>query len=122
MSETLPQVVTYHSSNAPPSRAWIAHVVLPNGEYWGVRFEGYVEESTRNRAIACWIVERAKAKALEPHAEDEPIVGKSEPSEHHNAGKVWMINTATREKKRVSPDVAATMAAFGWERGGPRSK
>lgn len=40
---------------------------------------------------------------------------------HHFAGKVWMVNKTTGDKKRIDPSEQSTYEANGYVRGGPRS-
>jgi hypothetical protein len=43
-------------------------------------------------------------------------------SQHHFAGKVWMIHSFTKAKQRVNPEDVEKMLAEGWVKDGPRSK
>lgn len=111
-------VVAYHNPNLVP--AWISYIVLPNGEYWGVRFEGSTEGIAKDKAIRLWESERAKYAKLDSSPEiAKPLqLGRG----HHFAGKVWVINRATHDLKRVGVDELANYEAAGYVRGGPRSK
>lgn len=110
-------VVTYHSANAKPHEAWLAYVVMPDGNQWSVRFAGSTEEEASNRAIALWESERAKCNS-EP---EDPWANAGRGA--HFLGKTWLINVASREKIRIDKDKADELVATGeWERGGPRSK
>lgn len=100
--------------------AWLAYIVLPNGDYWGVRFNGVTEEIAKAKAIATWQHEQEKWKALEPLA-DDPWQTTAD-KQHHLAGLVWMIHKDTREKKRVKLTEITMYEKQGFERGGPRSK
>lgn len=131
------EIITYHivSGNPKPGFEWTAYVVLPNGEYWGVRFNGSTEELAKNKAIALWTKEQEKFKrfaADEP--EDDAIANPEEekataidpwatPSGrgHHFAGKVWMRNKEG-ELKRVALTEIALYEKNGFKRSGPRSK
>jgi hypothetical protein len=42
-------------------------------------------------------------------------------SEHGMTGKVWMINHATKERKRVDEAQVGAFIFQGWERGGPKT-
>jgi hypothetical protein len=42
-------------------------------------------------------------------------------SEHGMVGKVWLGNPATKEKKRVGPELVSAMMADGWIKAGPRT-
>lgn len=62
-------VVTYNSVNQlNPDYKWLAYIVLPNGEFWNVRFNGATEEIARSKALALW--EKEKDKVLR-HNEPE---------------------------------------------------
>ncbi len=121
--------ITYHSTNAKPAEAWIAYVVLPNGDNWQVRFHGATEAEAISKAEACWQLEQAKPRARQA-AEDEALAIKraGDPWEQAAAsgrgaqfiGKKWIRNSAG-EKRRVDPDEASIMVASGeWQYGGPR--
>ncbi len=115
-------VVTYHSENcARTELAWVAYVVLPNGEYWGVRFNGATEEIARTKAIATWNAEREKYKKL------EPLVTNSwdsvpEQKQHHFANKIWMRHKQDRTLVRVLLTEITMYEGKGYIRSGPRSK
>jgi len=109
------EIVTYHSTNAKLENAWIAHVVLPNGEYWGVRFCGSSEEIVKVKATQLWASESQKYRAT-----DVGIV-KTDNRGLHFAGKAWMINKTLNKKIRIDIDKVDEYTAMGWERGGPRS-
>lgn len=132
-------IVTYYSSNAPINKAWIAQVVLPNGEYWGVYSCGPSEDEARSKLSDLWAAEKAKVKPVDawnnplnraiPDIRTQQRVGCMEEGDvsglagkqHHLAGKVWLIHKVTREKIRVEPnDVRISNGEY--ERGGPRSK
>ena len=40
---------------------------------------------------------------------------------HGMAGKIWLINHAKKQKRRVAPDEVEALIAQGWERGGPKT-
>lgn len=113
-------VVTYRSENAAREElVWAAFVVLPNGDYWGVRFNGRTEAEAIDRAIQLWNNEKAKWSKRQP--ENDPWADvKAE--QHHLANKVWMIHSETREKKRVALTEISLYEKNGYVRGGPRSK
>ena len=56
MTDQIPTIVTYHSTNNKPE--WFAYL-KPNGEFLGVRMEGSTEEEAIERAKNWWINERA---------------------------------------------------------------
>lgn len=94
-----------------PEHHWMAYVVMPNGKLWMVPSFAATEKEAVDKIVALWEAERAKVQI------------NGEPEQHHLAGLVWVIHKNTREKKRVSPQEAEGLLAFGeWERGGPRSK
>lgn len=135
-------IVTYKSDNAArEDLLWLAYIVLPNGEYWGVRFNGATEEIAKTKALATWQREQEKWKALEPLIEQtnqqfkpqgaaigsQLLINTNDPwaeaeKQHHLAGKVWMIHKDSREKKRVALTEIVMYEKLGYERGGPRSK
>lgn len=53
------KIVTYHSVNAVPDRAWVAYVDL-GSDYLGIRFHGDTEEQAAGRASEFWEADRAK--------------------------------------------------------------
>lgn len=112
-------VVAYHNPNLLP--AWIAYIVLPNGEYWGVRFEGSTKRIATTKALRLWESERAKYAKLDS-SPNESVKPMQSSRGHHFAGKVWVINRATHDLKRVGQDELAAYEANGYVCGGPRSK
>ena len=112
---TTPNIVTYSNPNATPK--CVGYVVLPSGEYWGVRFDGQTEEVVRVKALRVWAQEQAKWAKLEPETVATP-----RKSAHHFVGKVWMINRIIHDLKRVEQSEVAGYEAMGYQRGGPRSK
>ncbi len=134
------EIVTYHSTNAKPERSWTAHVVLPNGEYWGVRFDGSTEESVRTKAKSFWDSERSRSGLKPSPLELKPRVNSASPSsddpwntkplsndpwgsekQHHFAGKIWMRH-ATEGLKRVPLTEITMYEKQGYYRSGPRGK
>lgn len=116
------EVVTYHSTNAKPSEAWLAYVEN-NGVRWMVQFAAASEEAAKAKALALWESERAKLykpAAPETNRDASKPVGGGRGS--HFVGKAWLINSATREKIRVPVEDVSRYLSQGWERGGPRSK
>jgi len=115
-------IVTYRSSNAAPGKEFAAYIVLPNGEYLGIMFTASTEEAATAKAKRFMDEEKFKAKFS--IADDDNVNAIMEATGvnrgHHLAGKVWMVNVATREKRRVSPEDAAALGE-GWVRGGPKS-
>jgi hypothetical protein len=108
--QIMPEVITYkvHSGNPKPGFEWTAYVVLPNGEYWGVRFNGSTEELAKSKAIALWTKEQERFKrfaaddggpAYDSLADDEIDVSeKHDRRGAHFAGKAWLIHKVTRKK------------------------
>lgn len=116
-------IVTYKSDNvARTDLVWLAYVVLPNGEYWGVRFNGATEEIARTKAISTWNKEKDKWNKLEPDpwATGHQVVATVK--EHHLVNKIWMRHKETRELKRVPLTEIGMYEGKGYERSGPRSK
>lgn len=112
-------IVTYESKNvANPKQRWMAYAVLPNGELWLVRCTGETEEVAATKARTLYESEREKHSKL---AHNQTMSKDSKPSQHHNAGKVWMINKQTGDKKRVAESEIAQYEWAGYVRGGPRS-
>lgn len=102
-----------------PDIDYVAYVVLPDGNYWGVRFNGSTEDDVKQKAIALWNAERAKWLKRDGVADPWADV-KAE--QHHLANKVWMIHNETREKKRVALTEITLYEKNGYVCGGPRSK
>ena len=131
------EIITYHvvSGTPKPGFEWVAYVVLPNGEYWGVRFNGSTEELVRSKATRLWAKEQERFKrfAADIEPEDNAIANPEEekpvdpwanaPSGrgHHFAGKVWMRHE-TEGLKRVPLTEIALYEKNGYYRSGPRSK
>jgi len=119
------QIVTYYSENAPVEQCWIAYIVLLNGEYWGVRFNGGTEEIVRMKAINLWNKEREKfSKAPIEYIKAEKEFDSWENNgekQHHFAGKVWM-RSSEGELKRVVLTEIGMYEKNGYYRSGPRSK
>ena len=124
-------VATYQniSDNVPENMRFLAFVVLPNGEYWGVRFSGATEEIAKTKAIALWTKENAKWDMQHRSIDDieeyedvpaNPLVTPSGRGKHF-AGKVWMRH-ATEGLKRVALTEIALYEKNGYFRSGPRSK
>lgn len=109
-------VVTYFSANAPrEDLQWTAYVVLPNGEYWGVRFSSATEAAVIAKAISFFNAEKAKHSVVnDPWAEVT--------KQHHLANKAWMRHKESRELIRVPLTEITMYEARGYERSGPRSK
>ena len=119
-------IVTYHSANAKPEKAWVAYIVLLNGNYWGVRFDGPNEQYVIDKARAQWEVERKRvmdSPINDIDGEDEEEVDEKPTGRgSHFVGKAWLIHTVTREKIRVPKEEVDKYLLNGYERGGPRSK
>lgn len=118
-------IVTYHSVSAKPHEAWLAYVVLPSGEQWLVRCTGHSELEAKTKAQVLWDKEQKKyAKANEmadcliAAGHDKLLEGRG----RHFAGKVWVINRAMHDLKRIDPNELDSYLANGYVRGGPRSK
>jgi hypothetical protein len=56
-------IITYHSTNAAPKRAWVAYVDLGH-DYLGIRFEGETEEEAFSKADDFWKADQAKREAV----------------------------------------------------------
>lgn len=118
--------------NTPADMHHIAYIVLPNGEYWGVRFNGATEEIAKAKAISTWQHEQEKWKRLEPLVADpDPWADNQHKAninqahndkQHHRAGKVWMRLKETRELVSIPLTEIAMYEKHGFIRGGPRSK
>jgi hypothetical protein len=121
----MPEVITYrvHSGNPKPGFEWSAYIVLPNGEYWAVRFNGSTEELAKSKAIALWTKEQERFKRFAEDEDEEEIdvSAKHDRRGAHFSGKAWLIHKITREKIRVpKEDVEQYLGEY--ERGGARSK
>lgn len=119
-------IVTYRASeNVKPEYQWIAYIVLSNGDYLGVMFRDYSEAAVKAKAAQFWETESKKRYITQMGDDDDEIEVKTVISEsngtHHLLGKVWMINEATREKRRVLPEQVEALGP-GWVKGGPRSR
>lgn len=120
--------VTYSSDNADENYKWLCYVVLPNGDYWGVRFSDATEEIARTKAISTWNSEREKWAKREPDLLTDAFqvaAGNNDPwapKQHHLANKVWMRHKEARNLIRVPLTEITMYEAKGYERSGPRSK
>lgn len=124
-------IVTYHSVNAKPHEAWIAYVVLPSGEQWLVRCTGHSELEAKTKAQVLWdkeckryqvhnsIVDGCDVQTM-VRVDRRSAIG-SRASEMFK-DKVWVINRATHDLKRIDPNELDSYLANGYVRGGPRSK
>lgn len=118
-------IITYESKNAKPHERWLAYAVLPNGQQWLVRCTGETEEIAATKAKTLYEAEKAKklgikdTQRIENLDFDKPFEGPEKL--HHLAGKIWMINKATGDKKRIDPSEEDQYKWAGYERGGPRS-
>lgn len=129
-------VVTYFSANAPrEDLCWTAYVVLPNGEYWGVRFSGATEEIACTKAISFWTSEQQKVNSRpldkSPCVDPWADVRDSLPDEKftsglgrgsHLRGKTWMRHEETRKLIAVSLTEITMYEQRGYIRSGPRGK
>lgn len=118
----MPNVVTYRSEAASENRRWVGYVELPSGEYWMVAFYGATEDEVKNKAFDLWQKEKTKFACQYDSLVDGKPTQVKPTSQHHFAGKIWMIHSFTRARQRVNPEDVEKMLAEGWERGGPRSK
>lgn len=127
---------------------YLAYIVLPNGDYWGVRFNGATEEIARTKAISTWNKEKHKWNKIEPekdwltHSSDEVGLANADPwldiraqqrqecmeegpvfkdKQHHLAGKVWMRHDV-EGLKRVAMTEITMYEKQGYYRSGPRGK
>lgn len=122
------QIVTYHSTNAKPSEAWMAFVVLPNGSTVQVHFKAATEQSAKDNAETFYIAEKERQLKLCGTSAAEPVsnpVVSSEPKSGRGAGfvgSVWVLNRSTGHKARIQASELAGYEANGYVRGGPRSK
>lgn len=120
---------------APELRA-LAFIVLPNGEYWGVRFSGATEEMARTKAISLWTSEQQKVNSQpldkSPCADPWADVGGDNLSDKkftsdlgrgsHLRGKTWMRHEETRKLIAVSLTEITMYEKQGYYRSGPRGK
>jgi hypothetical protein len=117
-------VITYHSDDASPFDAWLGFVVLPNGNNLMIHFTGPSEEAVKAKATSFYETEIAKVKAqpfIDSPVADPWTVASGRGA--HFAGKTWVMNVVSREKRRVEPSEADSMIASGeWIKAGPRSK
>ena len=137
-----PNVITYKSDTASGDMVYLAYVVLPNGEYWNVRFNGATEEIARSKAIALWNRENEKwnrlglvpggidlladnacddAKTVANATVNDPWTGEPVGRGKHFIGKVWMRHE-TEGLKRVALTEIGLYEKNGYYRSGPRAK
>lgn len=127
--------VTYHSTNAVVP--WIAYALLPDGTPWQVRCEGATEAEASQRAEALLISEQAKWKRLIGSSELEEGTKQTSTSELPTAsswgdqpsgrgacfaGKIWVFNRATGDKRRIDPNELDSYLGNGYIKAGPRTK
>lgn len=63
---------------------------------------------------------KAKRAKVKPSVSDY-LNKEAKSSQHHNAGKVWMVNKQTGDKKRIAESEIVQYEWAGYVRGGPRS-
>lgn len=120
------QIITYSSEVAKPEWRWVAYIVLPNGEYLGIMFRADSEDAVKAKAEQFYLSEKNKAEAstkkiVNDMIKDGKIVDDIVPVQAHwFAGKVWVKNLTTGEKRRVLPDQISDLGS-DWVKGGPRS-
>lgn len=119
----------------------LAYIVLPNGEYWGVRFNGATEEIARTKAVSLWNREQGRFRLNQKPTNNKSFVKSAQPSsdgpqdgnsmpidpwaslkQHHRAGKVWMRHKESRDLISIPLTEITMYEQRGYERGGPRSK
>jgi len=61
-------IVTYHSVNADPARAWVAYIDLGH-DYLGIRFSGSSEEEAFVKATDFWAEKQAERDAAKASRE-----------------------------------------------------
>lgn len=64
------RIATYSSDNADPQKRWLAFIVVPNGDYLPVRFQGSTEERATDLAQAEWDKHKAEREANEARREE----------------------------------------------------
>lgn len=123
----------YEGQDEWGSKKWLAHLNLGNDlfmsflrgtkkEAESAAREWYERESKRfKHQDSCGMDSAPKMPTWGnndgwSNASREPTKG------HHGmTGKIWMVNKATNDKKRIDPSEQAVYEANGYVRGGPRS-
>jgi hypothetical protein len=120
----------YEGQDEWGSNRWLAHINLGSDIY--MSFFGPTKEAAEKRARNWYENERKRAERIDPSIKsNDPVSndgwgdsdGWSKPDTRgmHFAGKVWMVNKSTGEKKRIDPSEQSLYEGRGFVRGGPRS-
>ena len=135
------KIVTYHSADATePQMKWIGYI-QNGGIYMGIRFNGETEKDVKKKA-KFWYQNQTKPKVYQQETTEEefqkykdsqeivdPTPKKIFPSQvrvavtsgsgrgHGLAGRIWVINKKTRERKRIQESEMSEYTAQGFIRG-----
>lgn len=132
------KIVTYFSENVEnPQMNWIGYI-QNGGIFMGIRFHGETEKEVKKKA-RFWHENQTKPKVYQLETTEEQFAAWSEdqpvpepkkifPSQmprtsqgpgrgHGNAGRIWVINKKTRERKRVLESELQDYMSQGFIRG-----
>ena len=134
------KIVTYQSSEAvSPQMKWIGYIQKA-GIYMNIRFNGETEKEVEKKA-KFWYNNQTKPKFFQQETTEEDFAKwqeeqpKPEPKKifpsqvrvvsqnqgsgrgHGNAGRIWVINKKTRDRKRIQESEMPEYAAQGYIRG-----
>lgn len=132
------KIVTYFSENVEnPQMNWIGYI-QNGGIFLGIRFHGETEKEVKKKA-RFWHENQTKPKVYQVETTEEEFAAWKEtqpepepkkvfPSQmvrvsqgpgrgHGNAGRIWVINKKTRERKRVLESELQDYMSQGFIRG-----
>jgi hypothetical protein len=129
-------IITYQSTNPHDvDYTWLAYIILPNGQFWNVRFNGATEDIARSRVAKLWEKESnkvlARLQANPMPTDDHLFIKSAEPSSDsaqdekrtselgrgaHFIGKIWMRHP-TEGSKRVALTEITMYEGRGYVRG-----
>jgi hypothetical protein len=127
----MPYVIrVYEGQSEWGSDKYIAHMNLGSDIY--MSFFGPTAKEAEDKARSWYETERKRAERIDPSIKSNQsgssdgwgdTDGWSKPDTRgmHFAGKVWMVNKSTGEKKRIDPSEQSLYEGRGFVRGGPRS-
>ena len=95
---------------------------IVNGRPAPVYAIGSTESEAIENAKTFWEKETAKLSKLYKSESRDAAIERVASTASRNLGKIWVINRATKERKRVEASEVEALVANGWVKGGPRTK
>lgn len=127
----MPYVIrTYEGKDEWGKDRFLVHMNLGSDIY--MSFFGSSAKEAEDKARNWYENERKRAERIDPSIKSAATVsndgwgdtgGWSKPDTRgmHFAGKIWMVNKSTGDKKRIDPSEQSLYEGRGYVRGGPRS-